>query len=305
MDSLSIRLSHHLQRRPIGLRRMVLTFNKSMTKTKHFLKMANLISNINRFLGSESSLDKRLRTDQVNMTKTISTYCLVAISLTLMDTISTRKDTINLVVTMILWREAIFLALNTLTCQCKRTKAITPVTIEAPIRRIDSAALTMECRKTRNFDATMEASMLIRTTKASTVSNTQISSHKRAGGITQIKTTPTGTNPTTSRTSTEGTLHNQLRWYTLRQRIKRWTSAIIMTKCRLVQRTRSSATVTINRTKSHSGPRSIRQTLMINLLRVTDQHQMPRKLLKRKQKKCCWWQSCEMGVGRNKTLDWS
>jgi len=58
-------------------------------------------SNKDRFLESESSLDKRLRTDQENMTKTISIYCLVVISLTLTDTTSTRRVTTNLEVTMI------------------------------------------------------------------------------------------------------------------------------------------------------------------------------------------------------------
>lgn len=95
-------------------------------------------------------------------------------------------------------------------------------TIEAPTRRIDSAALTMEFRKILNSDVTMEASMLIRTTKASmVVSNTLISSHKRAGGTTKKTTTALDTTATLSRTSTEGTLQTGLMGSIRRQRIKR------------------------------------------------------------------------------------
>lgn len=79
----------------------------------------------------------------------------------------------------------------------------------------------MEFRKIiLNFDATMEASMLIRTTKASMVSSTPISSLKRAGGI-KIKTTVLDTTATLSRTSTEGTLQTGLIWSIHQQRIKR------------------------------------------------------------------------------------
>ena len=79
----------------------------------------------------------------------------------------------------------------------------------------------MEFRKIiLNFDVTMEASMLIRTTKASMVSNTPISSLKRAGGI-KIKTTVLDTTTTLSRTSTEGTLQTGLMWSIHQQRIKR------------------------------------------------------------------------------------
>lgn len=130
--------------------------------------------------------------------------------------------------------------------------------------------------------------MLIRTTKASTVNNTQTSSLKRAGGI-QIETTVMllDTTSTLSRTSTEGTLQTGLKWYSHRQRIKSRTSAIILNKCLLVPRIHSSETVTINRAKSHSSlQRSIRQTLMINQLKMVQhpmemvQHQMERRATK-------------------------
>ena len=96
MVNLNIRLNHHLQRKPIDLRRMGQLCNKLAT-----LNLKTVLSK-SRFQESESSLAKRLRTDQESMMQTISTYFLVATSLILMDTISIKKDTINLVVTMIL-----------------------------------------------------------------------------------------------------------------------------------------------------------------------------------------------------------
>lgn len=96
MVNLNIRLNHHLQRKPIDLRKMVQMCNKLTT---HNLKT---VQSKSRFQESESSLDKRLKTDQENMMQTISTFFLVATSLILMDIISIKKDTINLVVTMIL-----------------------------------------------------------------------------------------------------------------------------------------------------------------------------------------------------------
>lgn len=96
MVNLNIRLNHHLQRKPIDLRRMVQLCNKLAT-----LNLKTVLSK-SRFQESESSLAKRLRTDQESMMQIISTYFLVATSLILMDIISIKKDTINLVVTMIL-----------------------------------------------------------------------------------------------------------------------------------------------------------------------------------------------------------
>lgn len=309
MDILNIKLSHHLRRKLKGLSGMVIMIICSRKMWPHFHKMANSSSsNLSKLLlGWKNTLDRRLRTDQESTIKTISTYYLEVITSILMAITSTRKDMINLVATMITWPVSIFRAQSTLICQCRNTKAIKPVTIEALTRSTDSQALTMECRKIRSFDATMEVSMLIRTTKASMVSNILISSHKRAGGV-KIKTMPMDSTTILSKTSTEGTLKHRWMWCTHRQRIKRWTSAIIMTKCLLVQRIRSSVTVTINRTKSHLGLlRSITRLIQrIDLLKMGHQHQTEKKAMRNKMI-CCWWQSCEMGVSWEivKTLDWS
>ena len=147
----------------------------------------------------------------------------------------------------------------------------------------------MVYRKIHNFDATMEASMLIRTTKASmAVSNTLISSHRRAGGTT-ITTRAMDTTITLSRTSTEGTLQTGLMRSRRLQRITRRTSAITMTRCQLVPKIRSSVTVTINRTKSLLSQRSKRQTLTTSLLKLGQLHKRKRKKEATTSKtKCCW-----------------
>jgi hypothetical protein len=108
---------------------------------------------------------------------------------------------------------------------------------EALTKRTVSAVLTTECRKIiLNFDATMEASMLIRTTKASMGSSTLISSLRRVGGT--LKTTATVTKTTLSRTSTEGTLQTGLMQLTLQPKTSK-TKKTIMISCRNTPRTRS------------------------------------------------------------------
>jgi len=102
MGSSSTRRNHLLLRRPIGSRRMVRTFSMSMTQnSKLSNKTGNkFLSNISKFLESESSHGRRLRTDQESMIKTISICCLVVISLTLTVTTSTSKATTSLVDSM-------------------------------------------------------------------------------------------------------------------------------------------------------------------------------------------------------------
>lgn len=151
-----------------------------------------------------------------------------------------------------------FQARSTLTYLCKRTKATTQVTLETKTKRVVSAVLTMVFRTIHNWDATTEASTLIRTIRASMFSSTRTSSLRKVGGITEIWTRVTKT--TLSRNSTKGTLQTVLRRWALRAKTK---NLMRTTRgCLLTQRTRSCEMATSRRNRSHSNPHSIRQTTL-------------------------------------------
>lgn len=103
---------------------------------------------------------------------------------------------------------------------CKRINHTMQGTIEAQTRRIDLVGSTMVCMKILNYDVTMEASTLIRTTKASMEhSSTQISYQIRADtSLTRIWETDTIATP--NKTSTEGTQQMGLIRSTHQQRIR-------------------------------------------------------------------------------------
>lgn len=155
----------------------------------------------------KNTQDRKLKTDLEIMIRTVSTCYQAETSLILKDTTLTRKATINSVATMTRWLENIFQAPNLLTCQCRRTKVIMQAqTTEIRTRKIGSEDLTTVCKMTlNNFDATMEASMLIRTTKASMVSNIQTFCLQRAECI-EMHMVQMVVSWTPSKTSTEGTL---------------------------------------------------------------------------------------------------
>ena len=256
---------------------------------------------------SRSTQDRRLRIDQESMTMIVSTFCLVVTSLTHKDTISTRKDSISWAVIMTPLQDNTFLALNMLICPCKRTKVIMLVTIETPIRKLDLEASTMECRKTTlNLERTMAHSMLTKEIPRTSMDNSiRISSLTRAGGTTinsiAIIAMAAGSMATLSRkTSTEGTLQTGLTRTRL-LRIRRWTMANLLTKCRLAQRTRSREIATINRSRSHSSLLSIRhkakwQTISLSKM-DNNLSQLARRSLSKNRMRC-WLPSCEMGGGR-------
>jgi len=267
----------------------------------------------NRHLELRNTPGKKLRTDQVNMTRTASTFYQVVISLILKAIISTRKDSTSLEVTMIKWPVSTFQALSMRTFLCKRTKATTQETTEARTRRIDSDSSTIRCRRILNWEETsiMEVSMHtleLRIISMVVANNTPISSHKRGGTIKTPEPAEVDIRSTLSRTSSEGTLQMGQTWSTLQQRTRRWISAITMIKCLLAQRIHSKETATISQTKSHSNRINslTRHIPKKNLLSKWTMHsQALRNRIKRNKTTVCWWQSCEMGGGRTETFDCS
>jgi len=202
---------------------------------------------------------------------------------------------------------SIFQALSTLICPCKKTKVIMQVTIETPIRKLDLEVLTMECKKTTlNLERTMAHSMLTKEIlRIFMDNNTRISSLTRAGGtINRITAVAVDSTATLSKTSSEGTLHKGLTQSTHQPRIKRWTMANLMIKCRLALRTRSREIATINRSRSLSSLLSIRHKVKwqtISLSKMDNNlNQLARRSLKQNRMRC-WLPSCEMGGGRIST----
>lgn len=260
MVNSNTRLNLHLRRRQIDLKRTV-QMELWMTKISKCYLQKNILRNNwnnNRELGS--SHDRRSRIDLESMTMTDSTFFQPVISLTRKDIISIRKVMTSLEDTMILWLVSIYQVQNMRIYLCKRINHTMQGTIEAQTRRIDLVGSTMVCMKILNYDVTMEASTLIRTTKASMEhSSTQISYQIRADtSLTRIWETDTIATP--NKTSTEGTQQMGLIRSTHQQRIRGWTMAITMIKCLLAQRIRSIEIATISRTKSLSSRRSTRQT---------------------------------------------
>lgn len=285
----STRLSRHLRWRESSSI-TVLKMGLVSQRSRHFLKiLIPSISSWNKLRESRSTQDRKLRTDLVNTTRTASTFCLLETSLILKDSISTKKDMTRLEVTTIRWPASTFQVQSTHICPCKRTKATTRVSTEAQTRRHDGALTTAFKKTIHSLERTMEASMLIRTTKASMVSSTLILSLTRAGGTT--RTPETDTTATLSRTSTEGTLQTGLMGSTLRQRIKS-SLAITMIKCQPPLRTHSRGAI-ISRIRSHSS-QLIWHSPMTNLVSLRNQRVLPRSL---KTTTNCWWPSCEMGGG--------
>lgn len=266
----------------------------------------------NLLLESRSTLGRKSKTDLVSTIKIVFTFFQVATSLTLKDSTSTRKATINSVATMTRWLESTSQAPNMLTWRCRRTRVIMLVTTGTQTRRTNSEHLTTACMTTPSLDATSEASMLIRTIQASTAaSNTLTSSHRRAECTDRTKTKVVSTT-TLSKTSSEGTLQTGLMWSTLRPKIRK--VMLNMIKCRLAPRTRSTDLATSSRTESLSS-RPLLTTSLLNLVLNLPRRRnrkappttrkVPRARFKRNKKKC-WWQSCEMGDrGIQNTIDWS
>lgn len=270
------------------------------------------VSRRNFLLESRSTLDRKSKTDLVSTTMIVFTFCQVGTSSTLKDSTSTRKATTSSVATMTRWLESTSQAPNTLTWRCKRTRVIMLVTTATQTRRTDSARLTTACMTTLSLDATSEASMLIRTIQASpAASNTLTSSPKRAECTDQSKTKVVSTT-TLSKTSSEGTLQTGLMWSTHRQKIRK--AMLNMIKCRLAPRTRSTDLATSSLTESLSSRPLLTTSLLnlvLNLPRIRTRkapptpRKVPRTRFKRNKKKC-WWQSCEMGDrGIQNTIDWS
>lgn len=180
------------------------------------------------------------------------------------------------------------------------------VTIETPIRKLDLEASTMECRKTTlNLERTTAHSMLTKEIPRTSMDNSiRISSLTRAGGTTinsiAIIAMAVGSTATLSKTSTEGIIQTGLTRTRL-LRIRRWTMANLLIKCRLAQRTRSREIATISRSRSHSSLLSIRhkakwQTISLSKM-DNNLSQLARRSLNKNRMRC-WLPSCEMGGGR-------
>lgn len=149
-------------------------------------------------------------------------------------------------------------ARSTLIYQCKRTRAITQVTVKILAKRIASAVSTTVFRTIRNWDATTEASTLIRTIRASMFSSTLTSSRRKVDGTTEIWIRATKT--TLSRNSIEETLQMVLTWWALLQKTKNRMRTT--RSCLLTQRTRLCEIVTSRPSRSHSSLPSTRQATL-------------------------------------------
>ena len=150
---------------------------------------------------------RRSRTDLESMTKMVSIFFQAATSSIRRVTTLTRKAMTSSEATIMRRLGSTFQRKSTPIWPCKSIWAITQATIAAQTRSTVSADLTMVCRKIiLNFDATMEASMLNRTTQASMVSSIQTSSPRRDNGRskTPMDREMVDSKTTLSRTSTEG-----------------------------------------------------------------------------------------------------
>ena len=180
-----------------------------------------------------------------------------------------------------------------LTCQCKRTKAITqePHT-ETRTRNKDSEDSTMACKMIlNNLDVlTMGASMLIRTLQVPMVSSIRTSvCPRRAECMEMHMVQEVVSTATLSKTSTEETLHlGQLTWSTHRQRTRE--AQATSTKCLLLPRTRSTDQATSSRTES-PGSLLTRMTSLLRLdlnLPTRRSRKATRRPRNRRNKTKCW-----------------